>query len=147
MLGPFINDVTTTPENPPQFRALEREHFNLRRDMKYPPAFADLQKRGYPELQPLHSDLPAAQVFELVQAMALEMSRWEIAAVESTRLQLEAIAGTRFLLKEDVVIQVRAESAGCSIHMRCKSRVGWGVLGMQAHRIARFMRKLKAKLA
>src|SRR4051812_41280232 len=90
-----LDDVTTTPDDPPQFRALERERFNISRDMKYPAAYAESQKHGYPDLLPLVSDLPAAQVFELVQAAALESPRWEIAAVETDRLQLEAIASSR----------------------------------------------------
>lgn len=142
-----LNDITTTPENPPQFRALERERFNLNRDMKYPTSYADLQKKAYPRLKPLLSDLPANQVFELVQAAALEMPHWEIAAVETGRLQLEAIARTRLILvKEDVVIQVRPNEAGCSVHMRCKARVGRNLLGSQAKRIRQFFRKLEAKL-
>lgn len=148
MLGPFVNDVTTTPESPPQFRALERVRFNVGRDMRYPAAFAELQKKGYPELKPLRSDLSAAQVFELVQAMALEMPRWEIAAVESSRLQLEAIAATRLpWVKEDVVIQVRAENDGCTVHMRCKARLGRGVFGWQVRRVRGFLKKLQARLA
>jgi uncharacterized protein (DUF1499 family) len=146
-MPPFINDVTTTPESPPQFRALERERSNVGRNMAYPVEFAELQKKGYPDLKPLHSDLPAAQVFELVQAMALEMPRWEIAAVESSRLQLEAIAASRLpWIKEDVVIQVRSESDGCTVHMRCKARVGGGLLGWQVRRVNAFLKRLRARL-
>lgn len=148
MLRPLLSDVTTTPENPPQFRALERERFNVGRNMSYPAAYAELQKMGYPELKPLHSDLPAAQVFELVQAAAIEMVRWEIAAVEAGRLQLEVIAASPFFLfKEDVVIQVRSESDGCSVHMRSKSRLGKGALGTHARRIRSFFSRLQSKLS
>lgn len=148
MLRPILNDVTTTPENPPKFRALERERFNVGRNMMYPPSFAEIQREGYPELKPLRSDLPAAQVFELVQAAALEMPRWEIAAVEAAMLQLEAIAATRLpIFREDIVIQVRPESEGCSVHMRSKSRRGKGVLGTNAKRIRRFLDRLQAKIA
>jgi uncharacterized protein (DUF1499 family) len=148
MFRPPLNDVTTTPDDPPQFRALEREHSNVGRNMKYPASFAGLQKRGYPSLVPLHSDLPVSQVFEIVQAAALEMPRWEIAAVEAGRFQLEAIAATRMpLFKEDVVIQVRPEARGCSIHMRCKARMGKGLLGTQANRIRGFLKTLHSKLS
>jgi uncharacterized protein (DUF1499 family) len=148
-MGRFsLNDITTTPDAPPVFRALEREGSNVRRDMNYPKHFAEAQKKAYPKLLPLKSDLPAAQLFEMVQAAALEMPRWAIASVESARLSLEAVAATRFLrLKDDVVIQVRPEAdGGSSVHMRSKSRLGRGDFGTNSRRIGAFFALLAEKL-
>ena len=141
----LFNDITTTPDSPPEFRALEREGRNVDRDMKYPPSFAQIQRKSYPKLIPLHSDLSADKLFELVQAAALEMSHWEIASVESTRLSLEAVATSRLLrLKYDIVIQVRPDEQGSSVHMRCKSRLGGA--GTGAKRICGFFKRLFKKL-
>ena len=149
----LINDITTTPDAPPEFRALEREGGNVHRDMKYPARFASIQKKAYPDLQPLKSDLQPQQLFELVQATALEMPGWAIASIEPMRLSLEAVSTTRFLrFKDDVVIQVRAdhgstdEGGGSSVHMRSKSRLGRSDLGANAKRIHRFFARLAKKL-
>lgn len=149
----LINDITTTPEAPPEFRALEREGGNVHRDMKYPSRFVSVQKKAYPELRPLESDLPPQQLFELVQATALEMPGWVIASIEPSRFSLEAVSTTRFLrFKDDVVIQVRADlvsgdgSVGSSVHMRSKSRLGRSDFGANAKRIRRFFARLAKKL-
>lgn len=148
---PRLSDITTTPENPPQFWVLEREGLNVTRDMSYPIAFGELQRHGYPEIQPLKCDLPASQVFELVQAAALEMPRWEIAGVESGRLLIEAVVSGRMpvLFKSDVVIQVRPDGeSSCTVHMRAKARRSgeWLGGGAEARWIRVFLRRLRAKL-
>jgi hypothetical protein len=147
-----LSDVTTTPESPPQFRALEREMANLGRDMTYHPA-SPTERTGHRKsaLAPLACDHPAEQVFELVQAAALEMPRWEVAAVEAARLQVEAIVSSRFpfLFKSDVVVQVRADGADrCWVHVRAKARRSgeWRSGAAELRRIRAFLRRLRAKL-
>ena len=151
-----LADVTTTPEDPPLFRALERERANLGRDMRYPAELAERQRRRHPGLRPLHSDLSLTQVFELVQAAVLEMRGWEIALSEPARGQIEVTAnagggafGIFGVFKQDVVIQVRAQAGGCDVHMRVKSRSRLGGLlgGLSgARRIRSFFGRLRRKL-
>jgi uncharacterized protein (DUF1499 family) len=147
-LSAFLTDITTTPEAPPEFRALEREPRNVNRDMKYPAELAAMQRQRYPELAPLRSDLAIEQVFEQVQAAALDMRGWAIASVEAHRFSLEAVATTAlFRFKDDVVIQVRAEvGGGATVHMRSKSRLPLTDFGASARQIRLFFARLAEKL-
>lgn len=154
MARAWITDVTTTPDAPPRFRALEREGRNVHRDMSYPAALASLQEARFPGLRPLRTDLEPQQLFELVQAAALEMSDWAIAAIEPHRLSLEAVATSRWLrLRYDVVIQVRAlpdgaggGAGGSAVHMRSKARRSGPDLGGNARRIRVFLERVERKI-
>lgn len=126
---PYINDVTTDPENPPQFSQPRR----------YQAHFAELQRIGYPELRPLELGIPPAQAFARAQAAAQRMD-WEIVAVDEREGRIEAVATTRwFGFKDDVVIRVAAAGGGSRIDVRSKSRVGRSDLGANARRVQDFL--------
>jgi uncharacterized protein (DUF1499 family) len=141
-----LDDVTTTSDAPPEFRSLEREECNVDRDMSYPAHLAELQKRIYPDLAPLKSDLTTDKLFEQVQAAALEMPGWVIASLEAPRFSLEAISTSVVLrFKEDIVVQVRTDAdGGSSVHMRSKSRSGHKGQGIK--QVRAFLDKLAKKL-
>jgi hypothetical protein len=148
MIGPWLNDITTTPDEPPRFRALERETANLGRDMSYSGRFIEFQRKAYAWLAPLRSELAAQELFELVQATALESPGWSIASVEAPRFQLEAVVRPRLWpWSKDVVIQVRGEGNGVSsAHVRAKSRSGWESGAANAWLIRDFLARLERKL-
>ena len=138
-----INDITTTPQDPPQFRAILNLPANRNRDMSYPKDFADLQKKAYPDLVPLALSLPADEAFRKVSETARRMTRWQIVSEDPASKVLEAVATTLVMrFKDDVVIEVRKEGNGSSVHMRSKSRLGIWDLGANADRIKSFLNLL-----
>jgi uncharacterized protein (DUF1499 family) len=126
---PYINDITTDTENPPQFSPPK----------PYPPHFAELQGIGYPELRALDIALPPAQAFARARSVALELG-WQIVAADERAGRIEALATTRwFGFKDDIAVRVSAAGAGSRIDVRSKSRLGRSDLGANAKRIQAFL--------
>ena len=126
---PYINDITTDPENPPQFATPK----------PYPEHFAELQRIGYPELRALEVAVPPAQALERARAAARELG-WEIVAADPAAGRLEAVSTTRwFGFKDDIAVRISASGSGSRIDVRSKSRVGRSDLGANAKRIQDFL--------
>lgn len=126
---PYINDVTTDTESPPQFV-----------DAKpYERHFAELQRIGYPELRALELALPPAQAFARARDAAQALG-WEVVAADERAGRLEAVATTRwFGFKDDIVVRVASAGGGSRIDVRSRSRVGRSDLGANARRIQDFL--------
>jgi uncharacterized protein (DUF1499 family) len=126
---PYINDITTDTERPPQFSP----------PRPYEPHFAELQRLGYPALAPLELAAPPAQAFARAQAAARALG-WEVVAADEKAGRLEAVATTRwFGFKDDIAVRVLASGAGSRVDVRSKSRVGRSDLGANAARIREFL--------
>jgi uncharacterized protein (DUF1499 family) len=126
---PYINDVTTDTEKPPQFS----------RAKPYESHLGELQRIGYPDLRPLELALPPAQAFARARAAAQALG-WEIAAADESAGRIEAVATTRwFGFKDDIVVRVAPAGSGSRIDVRSKSRVGRSDLGANAKRIQDFL--------
>jgi len=133
---PYINDITTDTETPPQFL----------QPRTYESHFAELQRIGYPELRPLELAVPPAQAF----ARALEAARamnLEVVSADEKTGRIEALATTRwFGFKDDVVIRIAPgkgeNAAGSRIDVRSKSRVGRSDVGANAQRIQEFLTRI-----
>jgi uncharacterized protein (DUF1499 family) len=126
---PSINDVTTDTADPPQFSPPK----------SYPRDFAELQRVGYPELQPLELPVPPAQALARARAAAQALG-WEIVALDERAGRLEAVATTRwFGFKDDIAVRVAAAGSGSRIDVRSKSRVGRSDVGANAKRIRHFL--------
>ncbi len=139
-MKPLINDITTTPENPPRFRKIVELPENRTRDLGYPESFIEIQRKAYPQVRPLVTPWPPDEAFRKVSALARKMPRWKIVLEDPVARVLEAVATTAFFrFKDDIVIEVRAEPGGSSVHMRSKSRLGKGDLGANAERIQAFL--------
>lgn len=132
---PYINDITTDTETPPQFSPPQ----------PYEIHFAELQRIGYPELRGLDLAVPPAQAFARARAAA-QASGWEIVGVDESGGRIEAVATTRwFGFKDDIVIRIAAAGGGSRIDMRSKSRVGRSDLGANAKRIQDFLTEIGAR--
>lgn len=131
--APRINDITTTPDDPPRFRGLPA----------YPPGNAAIQKKAYPDLAPLRRAQAPAAAFTAAAAAAKRMPRWEVVYEDAATLVLEAVATTGLLrFKDDIVIVVRPAEGGSAVHMRSKSRMGKSDLGANAKRIKAYAAEL-----
>lgn len=141
---PPINDITNTPEDPPQFQKILDLEENRGREMGYPLNFAEIQKKAYPDIFPLMIEKDSNRLFGKVQEAARRMNRWKIVSEDPDTKILEAVATTYlFRFKDDVIIQVRPLNAGSAVHMRSKSRVGVSDIGANAKRIRIFFSVLK----
>ena len=143
---PVINDVTTTPEDPPRFRKIAALPAHKGRDLSYPAHFSDPQRAAYPDLAPSGLQEPPEKAFPKVEAAARSMAGWEIVSADPSSGVLEAVALTRLLrFRDDVVIELRASGAGSAVHMRSRSRLGRSDFGANAARIRAFLRALAAQ--
>ncbi|HEY6360023.1 MAG TPA: DUF1499 domain-containing protein [Vicinamibacterales bacterium] len=167
---PSIHDITTDPDDPPEFSAV----LPLRTGNVSPPGYdgrdtAAQQRRAYPDIRPLELDVTPARALDESAAVARQLG-WDVVAVDRARGVLEAVDTTFwFRFTDDIVVRVR-ESAfrlepeatgtgtavasgfrgtnpGSRVDVRSKSRVGRGDLGANARRIRMFLAALRARLA
>ncbi len=141
---PFIHDITTDTQNPPQFVAI----LPLRADAPNPPEYAgeevaEQQRAGYPDLAPLTLQMPSDEVFDKALAAASALG-WEIVASEASEGRIEATETTFwFGFKDDVVIRIEDLGNETRLNMRSKTRVGRSDVGANAARIRRFFAALQ----
>jgi uncharacterized protein (DUF1499 family) len=150
MAAPLINDITTTPEAPPEYILCAQQPANKNRDMAYPKHFEAIQKKHYPNLKPLILEESKEELFSRILKTAQKMPRWEVLGPSGDQIapgpfRLEAVSKTKiFRFRDDIVIEVRDEPKDqtSSIHMRSKSRLGKGDFGANAKRIEQFFSML-----
>lgn len=143
---PFIHDITTDLENPPQFVAAAK----LRGEGDHPIEYdgdevAAMQKAGYPDLVPLVVSQDPMTAFNLVKA-ALLHNGLEISSSQSDELPytLEAVDTTLLMgFKDDIVVRIQQDTEGQTrIDARSKSRQGKSDLGKNAQRIEELFAQL-----
>ena len=139
--APPIHDITTDTDNPPQFLVLDDNRPGARNSLIYAgEKVAEIQKKTYPQIVPVLSDLPAAQAFTRALSIAEEKG-WELVAQDSEALRFEAIARTAvYRFMDDVVVVVTPADNGSRIDIRSVSRVGRSDKGVNAARISDFAR-------
>ncbi len=140
---PRINDITTSPDDPPAFEAAGQDEPNRGRDMSYPADFAAQQRSAYSDLRSVSLGLPPAEAFERCRKAAEQLG-WEIVAADPARGHLEARATSGlFRFVDDIVVRVAPAPDGSTVDVRSKSRDGQGDLGINAARIRAFASKLR----
>jgi uncharacterized protein (DUF1499 family) len=144
---PFIHDITTDTDNPPQFVAAAA----LRKEGEHPvtydgPEVAAQQKQAYPDIVPLVVNAPREKVFEAAKAavVAMRLTPTDANPVEG---RIEA-RHTSFWygFTDDMVVRITESPDGTRVDVRSKSRVGRSDVGQNAKRIRVFLNKLKAEL-
>jgi uncharacterized protein (DUF1499 family) len=133
---PRINDITTSPDDPPQFEYGARDPATRDRDWSYPAGFAEQQRAGYPDLAPIAVALPPDQTYEKALAGVQKLG-FEVVLSDKARGLIEARDTSKlFRFVDDVAIRVKPGASGGSIvDVRSKSRVGKGDIGANAKRI------------
>ena len=140
---PGIHDITTDTDNPPAFIDI----LPLRADAPNSPDYGDetlaaAQKTGYPEIAPLTLAVPPAETFARAQKL-VEARGWALVAANAGEGRIEATAESKFMhFKDDMVIRIAADGQGSRIDMRSVSRFGRSDLGVNAKRIADFLKDL-----
>ncbi len=151
---PPIHDITTDTDNPPLFVDIValREATKARNPAEYireretPRGvmnIPELQKKGYPDLQPIvWTDVPPAEAFNRAYEAAKKQG-WTMVAAKADEGRIEAWDKTPwFGFIDDVVIRVAPEGAGSRIDVRSKSRVGGSDIGKNAQRIRAYVKTL-----
>jgi uncharacterized protein (DUF1499 family) len=142
--APPIHDLTTAPDDPPEFRAIAP----LRSGAPNPPEYAGeetaaIQREHYPDLAPAYLAGPREAAFERALRAARGMG-WEIVSAEPREGRIEASHRTPwFGFVDDVVIRVREEGERVRVDVRSKSRVGRGDTGTNARRIRAYLARLE----
>jgi uncharacterized protein (DUF1499 family) len=141
---PSIHDISTDTENPPTFVAILPLRKNAANPAEYGgPDIAAQQRKGYPDIAPLHLAVQPARAFERAVQAARDMG-WEIMDASSERMHIEATDTTFwFGFKDDVVIRITPQPDGSRVDIRSLSRVGKSDVGTNAKRIRAYLRKLK----
>ncbi len=104
-----VNDVTTTPDDPPQFIALKEYH---------------------PTDDVSHFDLKPFRFEGTMDEFLAKIPKGEVVYKDEQRAEL-VYTTPIFRFKDDVVIELRDGS----VHIRSASRVGMGDLGVNYRRI------------
>jgi uncharacterized protein (DUF1499 family) len=145
---PYIHDITTDVDNPPQFVAAA----NLRKEGDHPveydgPEVAAKQQEAYPDLAPMVVNAPREKVFEAAKAAigAMNLTLTDASPMEG---RLEA-SHTSFWygFTDDMVVRITETPDGIRVDVRSKSRVGRSDLGQNAKRIRAFLAQFKRELA
>lgn len=140
-----IHDVSTDTANPPQFSAVlpARAAVPNGNSTEYDAKTAELQRETYPDIAPLHLNVPASQAFERALAVARSMG-WNVAASDPAQARLEATATTYwFGFKDDIVVRITPENDGSRVDVRSLSRIGKSDVGANARRVREYLAKLK----
>jgi uncharacterized protein (DUF1499 family) len=142
---PRINDVTTDTANVPAMVVTQQMRQGSPNPAAYPgAAMAALQRAAYPDIGPVKINVPPAEAFRKVDAVAMALG-WEVVARAPADGRIEAIETSPwFGLTDDIVIRIRPEgSSGSRIDIRSKSRVGESDFGVNARRIRAFIGRLR----
>jgi uncharacterized protein (DUF1499 family) len=144
---PPIHDITTDMVDPPKFVAVLP--LRAAKPDNNPPEYlggqvTEFQKASYPDIQPIISQKPPAELFASA-LNAADALGWEVVDKNPIEGRIEATATSLwFGFKDDIVIRIRPEGAGSRLDIRSKSRVGVGDVGVNAGRIRAFRDKLGA---
>jgi len=144
---PYIHDISTDTDNPPQFVAAAQ----LRKEGDHPvtydgPEVAAQQKTAYPDLAPLLVNAPREKVFEAAKA-AIQAMRLTLTDANPVEGRLEARQTSFWYgFTDDMVVRIIESPDGTRVDVRSKSRVGRSDIGQNAKRIRTFLAGLKAEL-
>lgn len=141
--APAIHDVTTSIDNPPQFRTIRLRTDNLA-GVGSLAEWRKVHAAAYPDLVPLKLNRPLASVIADARRIA-DANGWEIAVYDPAAGRLEATASVSYIrFRDDVVVIVTPtpDGRGSVVIMRSVSRVGVGDLGVNAKRIKTFLATL-----
>jgi uncharacterized protein (DUF1499 family) len=154
---PFIHDVTTDTQNPPQFVAAASDRKEGDHPVTYEgEALAQQQLAGYPDLKSLELNQPIEAVVTQAQDVAAAMG-WDVIAmnINEPPMTIEAVdESVLFGFKDDIVIRLESFTtpeqnvdvpAKTRVDVRSMSRVGKSDLGANAARIEAFLSALKKR--
>ena len=150
---PMIDDITTDPANPPQFRRAADIRATGANSTRYPGTdAAKAQNEAYPYIKPIIVDRSIQEAYELARSVAKRLG-WKIVASEppsgpnAHSARIEASDKTLILgFVDDAVIRITGNARAALIDLRSASRYGRHDFGRNAARIEEFTRMFKTRL-
>lgn len=150
---PAINDITTSPANPPPFNALAGSRAAPANGTAYDAShFAALQQASYPDLVPLKVNRSCEETFDLV-VDAVRRERMRIVretppAEDNGRVgSLEAVDRTLIIgFNDDVAIRVTGDDANAEVDIRSASRYGRHDFGRNVARVRDLLHEIVVRL-
>lgn len=143
---PRLNDVSTDPDDPPEFESLTAEHAVAPADAA---ARVALQREAYPEVTARLYPVGIERLYQAASALVAERG-WTVALdrpPSDSEAVIEAMARTPiFAFADNVAIRLVALPEGTRLDMRSRSRIGEHDLGQNARRILAFLADLDAAL-
>ena len=141
---PAIHDISTDLESPPVFVAAKADRHPKDHSTVYGgEGVASLQRKGYPDLEPLVLDVSLSEAFDRVRAV-VELSEWRVLRIDEQERVIEAVASTKLLgYQDDVIVRVSPVREGSRIDVRSASRVGVSDMGANAKRIFTFLARVE----
>lgn len=145
---PYIHDITTDIDDPPQFVVVATVRGPEDHPIEYDgPEVGAQQKEAYPDLQPWLSRASPTEVFQAAKKVVDTMGM-ELVSANDSDLHVEATDTTLLYgFKDDMVVRIVGTADGTRVDVRSKSRVGRSDLGQNAKRIRKFLALLEAELA
>jgi len=152
--NPFIHDITTDFENPPQILAaadLPRSNPAAYAGAEPAPrstppmTTAQAQREAFPDIAPLEIPLSVTEARQKAEGALVEMGLEILAEgpdgdAAGGGWRIEAVATSRFFgFKDDFIVRITPIDAGVRIDARSKSRVGMSDLGANAARVRAFL--------
>lgn len=118
----------------------------------YPDEFAVWQREIYPDVAPLESRRPPAEVFAASLALAQAADGWRVLVADPDAMTFQALVLTPlFRFEDDVVVRVRAAQSRPDtltvVDARSRSRYSAGDRGANANRLRDFFATLEETLA
>ncbi|MGD9667764.1 MAG: DUF1499 domain-containing protein [Hyphomicrobiaceae bacterium] len=149
---PMLNDVTTDTADPPRFVTLaDARSGPAANGTKYKPAFAERQRKAYPDLKPMLVNRSVEETFDLVvnsvRRLRMRIVRETPPDEQNGEGSLEAVDRTLVMgFSDDVAVRVTGSEAGSRIDIRSASRYGRHDLGRNVERVREMMREIVARL-
>jgi uncharacterized protein (DUF1499 family) len=135
---PAITDITTDPSDPPRFEVVSKLRPADR--IVYPGSrAADLQRRAWPDIEPLDLTVTPKVAFDGVMAVVTKR-KWRVvdgrAPAPGRDGHIEAIARSPVMgLRDDVTVRIRPMPEGVRVDVRSAARFGSFDFGGNAERI------------
>jgi uncharacterized protein (DUF1499 family) len=143
---PMMTDITTDPADPPRFDTIARLRPRNANPIAYPgSAAAELQRTGYPDIEPLQVSASPQQTYEAALAM-ITKHKWRVVDLRPPQTTgrregvIEAVARTPIMgFRDDVAVRIRFDEEGSRVDIRSASRYGRTDFGTNAARIRRML--------
>jgi len=144
--SPPVIDVSTDVEHPPEYVAAADLRRPDQNSINYGgKAAAELQRRLYPDIQPIITLKVRDRVYREMRKL-IEEHGWEITYEDRQNGHLEAVATSFwFGFQDDVVIRIDQHGPGSILNIRSSSRVGERDLGVNASRVRKLIAEFRAR--
>jgi len=150
--NPFIHDITTDFDSPPQIKAAANfsrknpaTYVGAKKAPKTDISIAEAQKAAFPDIQPVEVGKPMDDVAQTARKIIEEMNMDVLAERKDGKILTIEAAYTSFWFGfvDDFVVRIQPSSNNTRIDLRSKSRVGVSDLGANAQRVRTFVSKLE----